>query len=118
MNAGGRFGCVADALLEVAGVDLEGRPFRRLIEPGDLGYRTSVFLGAAIVTSASFVRDAGVDRDAQRRLGLRLHLLDRRSRRDLAQAKYNYILSLLRLKAAAGQLTEQDVDLVNGWLDR
>jgi len=40
------------------------------------------------------------------------------TRRDLAQAKYNYILSLLRLKAAAGQLTEQDVALVNGWLDR
>lgn len=40
------------------------------------------------------------------------------TRRDLAQAKYNYILSLLRLKAAAGALTEQDVVLVNGWLDR
>jgi len=40
------------------------------------------------------------------------------TRRDLAQAKYNYILSLLRLKSAAGQLTEQDVALVNGWLDR
>ena len=40
------------------------------------------------------------------------------TRRDLAQAKYNYILSLLRLKAAAGQLTEQDLVYVNGWLDR
>jgi outer membrane protein len=40
------------------------------------------------------------------------------TRRDLAQAKYNYILALLRLKSAAGQLTEQDVALVNGWLDR
>ncbi|MGH8648899.1 MAG: TolC family protein, partial [Burkholderiales bacterium] len=40
------------------------------------------------------------------------------TRRDLAQAKYNYIFSLLRLKAAAGQLTEQDLVLVNGWLDR
>jgi outer membrane protein len=40
------------------------------------------------------------------------------TRRDLAQAKYNYILSLLRLKAAAGQLIEQDLALVNGWLDR
>jgi len=40
------------------------------------------------------------------------------TRRDLAQAKYNYILSLLRLKAAAGQLTEQDLALVSGWLDR
>jgi outer membrane protein len=40
------------------------------------------------------------------------------TRRDLAQAKYNYIISLLRLKAAAGVLTEQDVSAVNGWLDR
>jgi len=40
------------------------------------------------------------------------------TRRDLAQAKYNYILALLRLKSAAGQLTEQDVALVNAWLDR
>ncbi|HEX9685192.1 MAG TPA: TolC family outer membrane protein [Burkholderiales bacterium] len=40
------------------------------------------------------------------------------TRRDLAQAKYNYILSLLRLKAAAGTLAEQDLALINGWLDR
>jgi len=40
------------------------------------------------------------------------------TRRDLAQAKYNYILALLRLKSAAGQLSEQDLALVNGWLDR
>jgi outer membrane protein len=40
------------------------------------------------------------------------------TRRDLAQAKYNYIMSLLRLKAAAGQLSEQDLALVNAWLDR
>ena len=40
------------------------------------------------------------------------------TRRDLAQAKYNYILALLRLKAAAGQLAEQDLIRVNAWLDR
>ena len=40
------------------------------------------------------------------------------TRRDLAQAKYNYVLALLRLRFAAGQLTEQDVASVNGWLDR
>lgn len=38
--------------------------------------------------------------------------------RDLSQAKYNYILAQLRLKAAAGQLTEQDLAQVNTWLDR
>lgn len=40
------------------------------------------------------------------------------TRRDLAQAKYNYILSLLRLKAAAGSLSEQDLALANSWLER
>ena len=40
------------------------------------------------------------------------------TRRDLAQTKYNYILALLRLGSAAGQLTEQDLSAVNAWLDR
>jgi outer membrane protein len=40
------------------------------------------------------------------------------TRRDLAQAKYNYILALLRLRAAAGRLTETDLAAVNEWLDR
>ncbi|HEY2628250.1 MAG TPA: TolC family outer membrane protein [Usitatibacter sp.] len=35
------------------------------------------------------------------------------TRRDLQQARYNYLLSTLRLKAAAGTLTEQDVENVN-----
>ncbi|MBM3341036.1 MAG: TolC family outer membrane protein [Betaproteobacteria bacterium] len=40
------------------------------------------------------------------------------ARRDLAQARYNYILATLRLKAAAGRLAEQDVVAVNAWLER
>jgi len=40
------------------------------------------------------------------------------ARRDLAQAKYNYIMSTLKLKAAVGRLTEQDIVAVNAWLDR
>lgn len=40
------------------------------------------------------------------------------ARRDLAQAKYAYILSTLRLKAAVGRLSEQDVVAVNAWLER
>lgn len=35
------------------------------------------------------------------------------NRRDLYQAQYNYLLSQLRLKAAAGQLTETDLAAVN-----
>ncbi len=67
MNAGGRYGSVGDALVEVTGFDLEGRPFRRRIVPGDLGYRTSAFQGL-VVTSATFLRDPGLDAAAARRV--------------------------------------------------
>ena len=40
------------------------------------------------------------------------------TRRDLAQAAYNYILSLLKLKAATGRLSEDDLVKVNAWLER
>jgi UDP-N-acetylmuramate dehydrogenase len=56
MNAGGRFGCVADALLEVTGLDAAGEPFRRAVKPTDFGYRTSPFAGC-LVTGAVFARD-------------------------------------------------------------
>jgi outer membrane protein len=39
-------------------------------------------------------------------------------RRDLQQARYNYLMSTLRLKAAAGTLTEEDVEAVNRTLAR
>ncbi len=65
MNAGGRFGCVADALLLVRGFDADGKPFSRRIEPGDMGYRSSVFQGS-LVTSAAFLRDPALDRAAAR----------------------------------------------------
>jgi outer membrane protein TolC len=35
------------------------------------------------------------------------------TRRDLQQARYNYLLNTLRLKSAAGQLAEGDVEAVN-----
>lgn len=56
MNAGGRFGSVSDALIEVTGLDAEGNPFRRFIQEGDLGYRSSPFAGC-LVTGATFRRD-------------------------------------------------------------
>ncbi len=40
------------------------------------------------------------------------------TRRDLQQARYNYLLNTLRLKAAAGQLTETDVEEVSRSLSR
>jgi outer membrane protein len=40
------------------------------------------------------------------------------AKRDLAQARYNYILSQLKLRAAAGTLSDGDVTQVNGWLGK
>ena len=39
-----------------------------------------------------------------------------RAERDLADARYNYIVSRLRLKRAAGTLTVDDVRRINAWL--
>ncbi len=65
MNAGGRHGTVADALLAVEGVDAAGRPFSRDVAPTDFGYRRSPF-GGALVTAAIFRRDPGLDAAAER----------------------------------------------------
>ena len=40
------------------------------------------------------------------------------TRRDLQQARYNYLLNTMKLKAATGQLTERDVEEVNRALAR
>ncbi len=60
MNAGGRFGCVADALREVEAVDADGRRFTRRVTAADFGYRRSPF-GDALVTGATFRRDPQAD---------------------------------------------------------
>jgi outer membrane protein len=39
-----------------------------------------------------------------------------RSKRDYAQARYNYLLATLRLKEVVGALTESDLQRVNGYL--
>lgn len=38
------------------------------------------------------------------------------ARQSLAQARFTYVLSLLRLNAAAGTLTEAEIARINGWL--
>ena len=40
------------------------------------------------------------------------------TRRDYAQAIYNYAINVLKLKAAAGTLTEEDIVYVNQWLEK
>lgn len=39
------------------------------------------------------------------------------AKRDYASARYDYVINTLRLKAAAGQLSEVDIKELNGWLD-
>jgi outer membrane protein len=39
-----------------------------------------------------------------------------RAKRDLSSARYDYLLNMLRLKQAAGTLSEDDVSQINGWL--
>ena len=39
-----------------------------------------------------------------------------RAQRDLSSARYDYLLNLLRLKQAAGTLSESDLAQINGWL--
>jgi len=39
-----------------------------------------------------------------------------RARQALTKARYDYVLNILRLKFAAGDLQEQDLATVNGWL--
>jgi outer membrane protein len=42
--------------------------------------------------------------------------LTSQARRDFARSKYDYILNTVRLKQAAGTLTDQDLSLINQWL--
>jgi UDP-N-acetylmuramate dehydrogenase len=67
MNAGGRFGTVADALLAVEGLDAEGRPFHRRVAAADFGYRSSPFAGC-LITGATFRREPGLEPRASRAL--------------------------------------------------
>ena len=38
--------------------------------------------------------------------------------RDSAQTKYNYINFMLKLKAAVGKLSEEDLSLISAWLEK
>lgn len=78
-------------------------------------------LEAALVSSQSLFNSTRLGQDVGVRTQIDVLNAQQQlsqTRRDLAQAKYNYILAQLRLKAAAGQVSEQDLALVNGWLDR
>ena len=40
------------------------------------------------------------------------------ARRDYAQAIYTYAINVLKLKAAAGTLSDEDLAYVNQWLEK
>ena len=40
------------------------------------------------------------------------------ARRDLAQARFSYLVARVRLKALAGDLKVENIDEINGWLQR
>lgn len=39
------------------------------------------------------------------------------AKRDLAEARYTYVISRLKLRAAAGLLASEDISLIQGWLE-
>ncbi len=41
-----------------------------------------------------------------------------RAKRDYAQARYTYLVNLLKLKQSAGTLADADIAQINGWLER
>ena len=39
-----------------------------------------------------------------------------RAKRDLSQARYDYLVNTLRLKQASGMISLADLEQINGWL--
>jgi outer membrane protein len=78
-------------------------------------------LGAALVSSQSSLDSTRLGQEVGVRTQvdvLNAQQLLFQTRRDRAQSVYNYLMSLLRLKAAVGKLAEDDLAAVNNWLDR
>lgn len=78
-------------------------------------------LGAAVISSQSSVDSTRLGLEVGVRtqvdvLNAQQQLFS--ARRDRAQSHYVYLLSLLRLKAAVGRLTEDDLAQINQWLDK
>jgi len=76
-------------------------------------------LGQAVVSAQSALdaTEAGLEvgtRTTVDVLDIRRDLF--RAQRDHARSRYDYILHTLRLKEAAGILTADDLELINGWL--
>jgi outer membrane protein len=78
-------------------------------------------LAAALVSSQSSLDSTKLGQEVGVRTQvdvLNAQQLLSQTRRDRAQAVYNYVLSLLRLKAAVGRLSEADIVQISTWFDK
>src|SRR5262249_14868446 len=78
-------------------------------------------LGAALISSQSSLDSTKRGQEVGVRTQvdvLNAQQLLFQTRRDRAQAAYNYVLSLLKLKAAVGKLSENDLEEITAWLDK
>ena len=76
-------------------------------------------LKQAVVSSATALESTRAGFEVGTRTTVDVILAERslsQARRDLAKARYEYILNLLRLKQAAGTLGPDDIAVTNSWL--
>lgn len=76
-------------------------------------------LGQSVISSAAALEATLAGFDVGTRTSVDVVTAERglsQARRDLARARYDYILNLLRLKQAAGTLAPTDIALTNSWL--
>ena len=95
----------------------------RLTRESFLGVMTQISavsaLQQAVVSSATALESTRAGFEVGTRTTVDVVTAERglsQARRDLARARYEYILNLLRLKQAAGTLGPEDIALTNGWL--
>jgi len=89
------FVAVTTGMRRVLALEQARTSSRKALESTLIGYESGVRTGVDVL-------------NAQRELY--------RTERDLSQARYAYLLSRLRLKLAAGTLSEVDLAEINGWL--
>ena len=69
-------------------------------------------------TAALEATEAGFDVGTRTSVDVLISLRETyRSRRDYASARYDYLINTLKLKQAAGVLTDQDLSNINQWLN-
>lgn len=108
----------AEGLLRAASLDLSNRVHRefRGVTEGLARVRA---LEQAVRSSEQLVQSSRRSWQAGARTLLDILNAEQQlgtARRDLATARFNYLLSLIRLRALSGELAEPSIAEVNGWL--